>query len=113
MLENQKSVIQDVLVDKSSEIQDYLENQEKIIQRLESAQEQSETSLKESYRDIKNSQINLLNYFNSLRSSVVADIRGASIEDFQSIYDSSIGTDGKVLESNIENQFFQQTEWSL
>lgn len=110
MLENQKSVIQDVLVDKSSEIQDYLESQERIIQRLDNAQEQSEASLKESYRAIKNSQINLLNYFNSLRSSVVADIRGASMEDFQSIYDSSIGADGKVLESNIENQFFQQTD---
>lgn len=108
LLETQKTIITDLISVQKPIVEEKIEKENLEVNKLNNTVEDLRDDLKKIESKINDARISLRKYINNLFPDLILQLEGTSLETFGEFFERNIGSEGKVLEENIEIKFSEE-----
>ncbi|CNI73469.1 Predicted GTPase [Yersinia frederiksenii] len=110
VLETQKSIIQDVLGKQMPKVRQQQEQLDHQLSQLSDAVQHLNNELAPMEAKIANVRVELLGFVSDYFTSLIRKVKGTDLTTFNDFYESEIGAEGIVLNTEIEKEFSRQCQ---
>ncbi|HDL7929384.1 TPA: 50S ribosome-binding GTPase, partial [Yersinia enterocolitica] len=110
VLETQKSIIQDVLGKQMPKVRQQQEQLDHQLSQLSDAVQHLNNELAPMEAKIANVRVELLGFVSDYFTSLIRQVKGTDLTTFNDFYESEIGAEGIVLNTEIEKEFSRQCQ---
>lgn len=110
VLEMQKSIIQDVLGKQMPKVRQQQEQLDYQLSQLSDAVQHLNNELAPMEAKIANVRIELMGFVSDHFTSLIRQVKGTDLTTFNDFYESEIGAEGIILNSEIEKEFSRQRQ---